>query len=105
VPAALQVLDPGLLALVEDLGRPGLAHLGVGRSSAANRASFRLANRLVGNRERAAALELALGACARAPRAWPMQPGADLKTVQDLLGHVRIVLAADTYWCCTSTAS
>jgi allophanate hydrolase subunit 2 len=61
VPAALEALDPGLLALVEDLGRPSLAHLGVGQSGAADRANFRLANRLVGNRESAAALELTLG--------------------------------------------
>ncbi|TDD97129.1 biotin-dependent carboxyltransferase [Jiangella asiatica] len=50
-----------MLCLVEDLGRPGLAELGVGRSGAADGDSFRLANRLVGNTEAAAAVEFVLG--------------------------------------------
>ena len=52
---------PGPLTLVQDLGRPGLAHLGVSESGAADRAALRLANRLVGNAEDAAALEVTLG--------------------------------------------
>lgn len=51
----------GPLALVEDLGRPGYGNLGICPSGAADRASHRLANRLVGNDERAASLELLLG--------------------------------------------
>jgi biotin-dependent carboxylase-like uncharacterized protein len=57
----LTVLDPGPLTTVQDLGRPGLGHLGVGTSGAADRRSFRLANRLVGNDENAAGLEMTLG--------------------------------------------
>ena len=57
----LEVLSPGPFATVQDLGRPGLAHLGVGESGAADRRSLRLANRLVGNPEGAAALEATLG--------------------------------------------
>ena len=57
----LTVLSTGPLALVEDLGRSGLASLGVGRSGAFDRTAHRLANRLVGNPEDAAALELLLG--------------------------------------------
>lgn len=57
----IEILHPGLLATVQDLGRPGLAALGVGASGAADRGSLRLANRLVGNREGAAALELTYG--------------------------------------------
>jgi biotin-dependent carboxylase-like uncharacterized protein len=64
MPHVFEVLDPGLLTIVEDLGRPGLAYLGVGRSGAADQASFRLANRLVGNPESAAALEITFGAAA-----------------------------------------
>jgi biotin-dependent carboxylase-like uncharacterized protein len=55
------VLDAGVLALVQDLGRPGLAALGVSHSGAADRAAHRLANRLVGNPDDAAALEVLLG--------------------------------------------
>ncbi len=49
------------LALVQDAGRPGQAAIGVGRSGAADRASYDLANRLVGNSSGAAALEVTLG--------------------------------------------
>lgn len=58
---SLEVLNPGPLALVEDLGRPGFAHIGVGRSGAADRRSHRLANRLVANPEDLATLEITLG--------------------------------------------
>ncbi|KQY24144.1 allophanate hydrolase [Cellulomonas sp. Root485] len=58
---ALEVLEPGLLTLVEDLGRPGWAHIGVGRSGAADAGALRLANRLVANDEGAAGLEVLLG--------------------------------------------
>ncbi|VVJ15250.1 Allophanate hydrolase 2 subunit 2 (EC [Amycolatopsis camponoti] len=57
----LEVVRPGFTTTVQDLGRPGHAALGVGRSGAADRASFRLANRLVGNPADAAALEVTLG--------------------------------------------
>jgi biotin-dependent carboxylase-like uncharacterized protein len=57
----IEVIRPGALSTVQDLGRPGLAHLGVGRSGAADRGSLRLANRLVGNREGAAGLEITFG--------------------------------------------
>ncbi|MDF0512570.1 biotin-dependent carboxyltransferase family protein [Agromyces sp. H3Y2-19a] len=51
----------GPLALVEDLGRPGLAHLGVAGSGALDRGAARLANRLVGNPDGAAILEVLVG--------------------------------------------
>lgn len=57
----IEVERTGPLATVQDLGRPGLADLGVGRSGAADRSSLRLANRLVGNRESAAGIEVTLG--------------------------------------------
>jgi biotin-dependent carboxylase-like uncharacterized protein len=57
----IEVVRVGVGTTVQDLGRPGLAHLGVGRSGAADRRAFRLANRLVGNPEGAAALEVTLG--------------------------------------------
>ncbi|MGO4597216.1 carboxyltransferase domain-containing protein [Terrabacter sp. 2RAF25] len=45
----LEVLATGPLTLVEDLGRPGLADVGVGRSGAADRAAYLLGLRLVGH--------------------------------------------------------
>lgn len=58
---ALHVLETGPLSTVQDLGRPGHAALGVGRSGAADRSALGLANRLVGNAMGAAALEVTLG--------------------------------------------
>ena len=58
---ALEVLQTGPLTLIEDLGRPGLAHLGVSRSGAADRRSHTLANRLLANPDDRAALEVTLG--------------------------------------------
>lgn len=62
--AGLVVEATGPLTLLQDLGRPGLAHLGVSPSGAADRAAHRLANRLVGNDEGAATLEVTLGGLA-----------------------------------------
>ena len=57
----LHIEQPGPLALVEDLGRPGFARLGVAASGALDRRALTLANRLVGNPDGAAALELLVG--------------------------------------------
>jgi biotin-dependent carboxylase-like uncharacterized protein len=54
------VEKPGSLTLVEDLGRPGYAHLAVPRSGAADRPACIRANRLVGNADGAAVLEMTL---------------------------------------------
>ena len=62
--SALVVERVGPLALVEDLGRPGHAAIGVTESGAADRRSLRLANRLLGNDEGAPAVEVLLGGLA-----------------------------------------
>ncbi|MCK9897523.1 biotin-dependent carboxyltransferase family protein [Frankia sp. AgB32] len=59
--ASVRIVAPGPLSTVQDLGRPGLAHLGVTRAGAADRPSLRLANRLVGNLPGAAAIETTYG--------------------------------------------
>jgi biotin-dependent carboxylase-like uncharacterized protein len=56
----LQVQAPGLLTTVQDLGREGFGPMGVSASGAADPLSLRLGNRLVGNAEGAAALEMTL---------------------------------------------
>ena len=56
----IRVRQPGMLTTVQDLGRPGLAHLGVPAAGAVDRRAFGLATRLVGNRKGAAALEITL---------------------------------------------
>ena len=62
--AELEVLATGPLALVQDLGRPGLAAVGVGRSGAADRRSFTLGARLLGQHTGLAALEVTYGGLA-----------------------------------------
>ncbi|GAA4852919.1 biotin-dependent carboxyltransferase family protein [Luteimicrobium xylanilyticum] len=57
----IEVLAPGPAAFVEDLGRPGCAGLGVGRSGAADRGALVRANLLLGNPPGAAAVEATLG--------------------------------------------
>lgn len=76
----IEVVRPGPLATVQDLGRAGYAHLGVPFSGAADQASLRLANRLVGNAEDAAGLELTFGAAALwfGSAAWIAVTGAPL---------------------------
>lgn len=61
---SLEVVRPGTLTTVQDLGRPGYAHLGVPRSGALDRAAHRLANLLAGNPDDAAALETTLDGAA-----------------------------------------
>ncbi|WNM41825.1 biotin-dependent carboxyltransferase family protein [Micromonospora halotolerans] len=56
----IEVLRASALTTVQDQGRPGWAHLGVPRSGALDPAALRLANRLVGNPEHAAGLEITL---------------------------------------------
>jgi biotin-dependent carboxylase-like uncharacterized protein len=60
---ALEVVRPGLATTVQDLGRPGGGRFGVSASGAMDRFAHRLANRLAGNAEGAAALELTGAGC------------------------------------------
>jgi biotin-dependent carboxylase-like uncharacterized protein len=78
----IEVVRTGPLTTVQDLGRAGYAHLGVPLSGAADRASLCLANRLVGNPEDAAGLELTFGGAALrfTAAAWIAVTGAPLPT-------------------------
>jgi antagonist of KipI len=58
--SALLVEAPGLLTTAQDLGRDGFGPMGVSASGAADAISLRIGNRLVGNPEGAAALEMTL---------------------------------------------
>jgi len=57
---SIQIQTAGLLTTVQDLGRDGFGPIGVSRSGAADPISLRLGNRLVGNIQSAAALEMTL---------------------------------------------
>jgi antagonist of KipI len=56
----IEVRAPGLLTTVQDLGREGSGPMGVSASGAADPVALRIGNRLVGNPEDAAGLEMTL---------------------------------------------
>jgi antagonist of KipI len=56
----IEVRAPGLLTTVQDLGREGFGPMGVSASGAADAVSLRIGNRLVGNAEGVAGLEMTL---------------------------------------------
>jgi len=58
--STIEVDAPGLLTTVQDLGREGYGPMGISPSGAADAVSLRVGNRLVGNAEGAAALEMTL---------------------------------------------
>jgi len=65
----LDVLAPGVLTTVQDRGRVGWRHVGVALAGALDVESAALANRLAGNPDGAAVLELTLhGPTLRLPR-------------------------------------
>jgi KipI family sensor histidine kinase inhibitor len=57
VQSGLRIVSPGLQSLIQDLGRPGHAGLGVSAAGALDRSSVRRANRIVGNQPSAAVVE------------------------------------------------
>lgn len=57
---SIEVVKPGLLTTLQDAGRPGYAHLGIGRSGAFDAPALRLANALCGNPPHACGLEITL---------------------------------------------
>lgn len=59
-PPSIEILDPGLFATVQDLGRRNVAVVGVAPSGVADWLSARAANRLVGNPHAAALIETAM---------------------------------------------
>ncbi|NDL69084.1 biotin-dependent carboxyltransferase family protein [Vreelandella alkaliphila] len=59
--AMLTVKQAGPLALIQDIGRFGVGHLGVTQGGAADWISFRWANWLLGNAPDSAALEIVMG--------------------------------------------
>lgn len=56
----IDAIKPGLLTTLQDAGRPGYAHLGVGRSGAFDAPALRIANALCGNLADACGLEITL---------------------------------------------
>lgn len=56
--SAIRVKSPGMLSTIQDVGRRGLTEIGIGRGGAADTLSLRVGNRLVGNDDGAAAVEM-----------------------------------------------
>ena len=59
----IEVIDQGILASVQDLGRYGFANIGVPISGAMDQYSSRLSNAILGNEVSDAALEITFGGC------------------------------------------
>lgn len=57
----LTVVKPGMLTLIQDLGRFGYQHLGLTPGGAADEQAFLWANKLLGNSPNSPALEITLG--------------------------------------------
>ena len=80
----LHVRATGPSVLVQDLGRPGWAHLGVPRSGALDLPAAGLSNRVVGNEVGAACLEVLLGLELSTERAvWVAVTGAPCEVLVD----------------------
>lgn len=98
-PRALEVVATGAQTTVQDLGRVGLAGLGVGRSGAADPGSLRLANRLLGNPEATAALEVTFGGLEVRARGgmWLVVTGATTPATIDgrPVGHAAVTWLPD----------
>lgn len=71
----LRIVDAGRATTIQDLGRPGLASLGVPRAGAVDRDAHDLANRLVGNDIESATLETNGGLIVEATRALVVATG------------------------------
>jgi biotin-dependent carboxylase-like uncharacterized protein len=82
----IEIVRTGPLALIQDLGRTGLAQLGVGRSGAADRRAHTLANRLVANPDDWATIEITFGGFAARVRGGDLDiavTGADTEPTVD----------------------
>jgi KipI family sensor histidine kinase inhibitor len=99
--SALEIVTSGLQDTVQDLGRVGYGQIGVNPSGAADRVALVTGNRLLGNPEGAAALEMTLvGPQVRFTLpGWIVLTGADFRaTLNDLplpVGAVRVVKPGD----------
>lgn len=56
----IEVIHPGVMSSVQDGGRLGYVHVGVPRSGAFDQVAFRTGNRLIGNTETNAAIEMTM---------------------------------------------
>src|SRR5437660_9560522 len=81
----LTVLAPGLLTTVQDLGREGFGAIGVSASGAADALALRVGNKLLGNPEGAAALEMTLlgGTFQFSGETWSAISGSDFNATLD----------------------
>lgn len=75
----IEIIDPGLLATVQDRGRPGWAHVGVPRSGSVDPPLAAVVNRLVGNPDSAPLIETVGGLVVRAIR--PVTVASDVEPV------------------------
>ncbi|MDP1931114.1 MAG: biotin-dependent carboxyltransferase family protein [Gammaproteobacteria bacterium] len=100
----IEVLRCGALTTVQDLGRHGYRHLGVGQSGALDPIAVRQGNLLLGNPAEAAVLEISVGPlvlrfdqdCAVALTGSGFVATIDHGGIDLLPGHVAMIAAGDT---------
>ena len=94
--SAILVQAPGIFTTVQDLGREGFGPMGVSASGAADPMSMRIGNRLAGNPEGAAALEMTLvGGAFTFERADVLREGSDVSIVATGVMVSRALAAAE----------
>lgn len=59
--SAINIIQPGMLATIQDTGRYGQTHLGLTNGGVADRESYYWLNRLLGNSQNSACIELTIG--------------------------------------------
>lgn len=104
--ATIEILRPGLLSTVQDLGRPGRLGMALSQGGALDMYAMQLANALVGNHPADAVLEItAVGPTIRFPQATALAwTGADFgievqhkgQTTRHRASHRPVVLPADS---------
>lgn len=104
--ATIEIVRPGLLSTVQDLGRPGRLGMALSQGGALDVSAMQLANALVGNHPADAVLEItAVGPTIRFPQATSLAwTGADFgmevqhmgQTTRHRASHRPVVLPADS---------
>lgn len=92
----IEVIAPGMLTTIQDLGRDGFAAIGVCVGGAADPLSLRIGNRLVGNPDSAAAIEMTLlgGAFRFESAATVALAGAEIDATVERAGGLKRPLVA-----------
>lgn len=94
----LTIVEPGWATTIQDLGRPGYAHLGVSPSGMVDPGLGELVNRLVGNPGGAALIETCGGLVVRSERPLLLASSVDAAPFTLAAGHTYRLPAGERLW-------